>query len=160
MTFTWNTNYGNTNSIGLTIDEAAAIAALRKPLENTEHIVEVFASANTLGDILAKIEAKQLPSDSRLGVFAKLWRDRSVETPGGWSVFSWHLWKTYLKPAIPRFLYFDDYRLLGGKINLEALNGRNAANQRTEGDETVLGLFDLAGTDLQELMSEEGYENS
>src|SRR5439155_1765275 len=41
-----------------------------------------------------------------------------------------------------------------------SLNQRKASNQTTEADETTLGLFDLAGTDLKELMSEEGYENS
>lgn len=75
-------------------------------------------------------------------------------------MIDWHVWNTYISPALPRFLYFDDYKLLSGKINLEGLQQRKANNQTNEADETTLGLFDLAGTDLKELTSEEGYENS
>ena len=56
--FTETTNYGNTSSIGLHVDQSAAIAALRKPLEGIEHAAEVFANAKTLEDVVSKIEAK------------------------------------------------------------------------------------------------------
>lgn len=159
-TFTRTTNYGNVSSIGLSLDQPAAIAALKKPLQGIEHADEVFAGAKCLDDVVTKIEAKQLPPDSRLGAFAKEWRDRFNKAASRWDMLGWHLWNAYLNPALPRFLYFDDYRLLTGKINLESLNQRKANNQLTEADETALGLFDLAGIELKELMSEEGYENS
>ncbi len=160
QTFTRTTNYGNASSIGFSLDQPAAIAALKKPLQGIEHADEMFAGAKCLDDVVTKIEAKQLPPDSRLGAFAKEWRDRFDKAASRWDLLGWHLWNTYLNPALPRFLYFDDYRLLSGKINLESLNQRKANNQLTEADETALGLFDLAGIELKELMSEEGYENS
>ncbi len=159
-TFTRTTNYGNLSSIGFGLDEPAAMAALKRPLQSIEHADEMFAGAKHLDDVLKKIEAKELPPDSTLIVFAKDWRDRFTKAAGRWDLIGWHLWNVYLNPALPRFLYFDDYRLLSGKINLESLNQRKANNQLTEADETALGLFDLAGIELKELMSEEGYENS
>jgi predicted ATP-dependent endonuclease of OLD family len=159
-TFTRTTNYGNTNSIGLSIDQPAALAALKRPLEGIEDTNEVFANAKSLEDPLAKIEAKTLQQDSSLAVFAKEWRDYNAQAPPSWDLIGWHLWNMYLNDSLPRFLYFDDYSLLNGKINLESLNQRKANNQLTEADETALGLFELAGIDVKELMSEEGYENS
>jgi hypothetical protein len=50
--------------------------------------------------------------------------------------------------------------LLNGKINLPSLRQRQGNNQLTNADKTVLGLLDLAGIALPELMSEEGYETS
>ncbi len=71
-----------------------------------------------------------------------------------------HIWQTYLSPALPKFLYFDDYKLLEGKINLATLQQREAEKQMTDADETAQGLLQLAGTTLQELMSDEGYETA
>ena len=159
-TFTRTTNYGNESSVGLAVGYPAAIAALKKPLEAIEHTDEVFAQAKCLEDVLAKIEAKQLPADNTLAVFAKEWRARTAKATTGWDLINWHLWNAYLTGALPRFLYFDDYSLLDGKLNLESLNLRKTNNQLTEADETALGLFELAGIQLQELMGEEGYENS
>lgn len=159
-TLTRTTDYGNESSIGLSVDQPAAIAALKKPLHGIEQTDEMFAGAKQFADVIAKIEAQELPADSHLGAFAKEWRGRVAKAGSGWDPIKWHIWNKFLSPALPRFLYFDDYRLLNGKINLESLNQRKTNNQLTEADETALGLFDLAGIELNELMSEEGYENS
>jgi len=74
----------------------------------------------------------------------------------GWGLVDGHIWQTYLSPALPRFLYFDDYKLLEGKINLPALQQRKSEQRLTDADETAQGLLQLAGTTVQELMSDEG----
>jgi len=159
-TFTHDTDYGNSHSIGFGIDQTAALAALKKPLEAVEDGNEVFANAHSLQEVIAKIEAKKLQPDSSLAIFAKEWRDLNAQATARWDLIGWHLWNTYLRDSLPRFLYFDDYSLLDGKINLETLNQRKANKQLNEADETALGLLELAGVNLPELMSEEGYENS
>lgn len=158
--FTRTTTYGNGNTVGLSIDHSAAMAALRKRLTGIEHSDEVFRDATNLDDVVVKIEAKKLQADNTLAIFAKEWRDRFAKAAGGWDLVGWHIWNTYLSASLPRFLYFDDYRLLDGKINLQSLSERETQNKLREADETALGLFELAGIDLKELMSEEGYENS
>lgn len=156
-TFTRNTTIGNTSTIGFHIDQSAALAALRKPLADLEHKDVVFNGAARLEDALTKIEQLGLPADNRLAIFATQWRARAIK-PKGWGLVDGHIWETYLSPATPKFLYFDDYKLLAGKINLPSLQQRVASEQLTDADETALGLLQLAGTTLEELMSEEGYE--
>ena len=158
-TFTRDTTIANTSTIGFHLDEAAALAALQKPLGDLEHKDEVFAGATTLADELTKIEGLSLPADSKLAMFAALWRGRAIK-PNGWGLVNGHIWQTYLSPALPKFLYFDDYKLLEGKINLATLQQREAEKQMTDADETAQGLLQLAGTTLQELMSDEGYETA
>jgi AAA ATPase domain len=161
QTFTRDTDYGNTHTIGFQVSQATAISALKKTLDGIEGADEVFKGATSLEGVLTNIEGKKLLADSSLAVFAKTWRDRFAEAVAGWGLIDWHVWSTYLSDALPRFFYFDDYRLLEGKINLESLNQRKAnPAQLTESDETVFGLFELAGTSIAELISEEGYENS
>lgn len=157
-TFHRDTDIGNAHTIGFQIEQKAALDALRKPLADLEHLDEVFGKSATLSDVLARIDALSLPADNRLAAFAAQWRTRQPE--GAWDFVRGHIWKTYLAPALPKFLYFDDYKLLEGKINLQQLKARLANKQLQEADETALGLIELAGTSLQELSSDEGYENA
>ncbi|KZC15435.1 AAA family ATPase [Rhodanobacter sp. FW104-R8] len=158
-TFTRDTTIANTSSIGFQIDQNAALAALKQSLGDLEHKDEVFAGARTLVDVLTKIEALTLPADSKLATFVTQWRARDVKD-SGWDLVKGYIWRAYLSPALPKFLYFDDYKLLEGKINLPALQQRAAAGKLTDADETAQGLLQLAGTTLQELMSDEGYETA
>lgn len=161
-TFTRTTNYGNVSSIGLNLNlnQNSVLQALKNSLEGLENVDDVFSNVKTLDEVIERIEKKELPADSKLAAFAKDWSDSFTKTADGWTIVGWRVWNTYLKNSLPKFLYFDDYKILEGKINLESLNQRNANNQLTDADETALGLFDLAGTDITELMSDEGYENS
>lgn len=122
-TFSRDTTIGNTSTIEFPFDQKAAVVALQKPLGDLEHKDEVFAGATTLADALAKIEELGLPADSKLATFAVQWRARAIKAHG-WGLVDGHIWQTYLSPAQPKFLYFDDYKLLEGKINLPSLHQR------------------------------------
>ena len=58
-----------------------------------------------------------------------------------------------LRDCIPKFLYFDEYYQMKGQDNLNALKNREAANQLEDSDYPLLGLIDLAGLDLDELIN-------
>lgn len=158
-TFTRNTTIANTSRINFHINQEAALVALRKPLADLEHTDEVFAGMTRLENVLAKIEELKLPADNRLAVFAAQWRSRTNKATDC-GVIDGYIWKAYLSPALPKFLYFDDYNLLEGKINLPMLQQREAEKKLTEADKTAQGLLQLAGTTLQELMNEKGYESA
>lgn len=159
MTFTRNTTIANTNTIGFQIDQKAALEALKKPLADLEHADAVFSDVRTLDESIDKIEALGLPADSKLAIFAAEWRKRASDSKG-WGLVDGYIWKEYLSPKLPKLLYFDDYKILTGKINLPTLQQRETSQQLTESDETALGLLELAGTSVSELMSDEGYESA
>lgn len=54
---------------------------------------------------------------------------------------------------LPQFLYFDDYKILPGKINLAGLKNRREQKQLSERDETALRLLAMAGLDLNQLLT-------
>jgi predicted ATPase len=157
--FTRTATIGNTSSIGFVLNEKAALAALGKALGDLEYKEQVFQGAATLAEALDAIDGMNLASDSKLANFSSLWRSRA-STASGWALIDGYIWRHYLSPALPKFLYFDDYKLLEGKINLATLKQRETDEQMTAADETAQGLLQLAGTTLDELMSEEGYENA
>lgn len=159
LTFTRTTNYGNSSSIGFHVDQKVALTALKTPLAGVQYSDEVF-DVDRLEIALKTIEEKNLPAEHSLVSFAAEWKKRYAKSAANWDMVGWHIWNTYLSKALPKCLYFDDYNLLDGKINLPSLHQRQTNNQLTNSDKTVLGLFDLAGITLAELMSEEGYETS
>lgn len=152
-------NHGNSTTISFKIDQDASLQALRKPLEGLEHQGEVFEGAKNLEEVLTRIGDLELPADSKLAQFAHQWEQRKP-TSTGWGYVDGYIWRTYVNPATPKFLYFDDYKLLDGKINLQQLQHRKAHSQLDDADETALGLLELAGTTIEELMSDEGYETA
>lgn len=158
--FSRTTNYGNKNTITITLDNQKILSVFRKELEGLEKTEEVFTSALRIDDVVKKILDLGLPEDSKLAVFAKDWTEKTSKKTNGWGMIDWYIWSKYISPSIPEFLYFDDYKLLPGKINLPNLLQRKASAKLTDGDETTLGLLSLAGITLEELMNEEGYEKS
>lgn len=158
-TFSRDTTIANNSTIGFNVDQQAAIAALQKPLADLEHKQAVFDGAKRLEEALTKIEQLELPADNRLAAFAVQWRSRALKATG-WGLVDGHIWNAYIRPALPKFLYFDDYKLLEGKINLQSLQQRQSAGTLTDADETAQGLLQLAGTTLEELMGDEGYETA
>lgn len=159
LRFTRSSHYGNGSNIGFEFSEADALNAIRKPLSGLEHVDAVFDGSNSLATVLDKIEKLDLAADSKLQVFAEKWRNRKSKITG-WRIIHWHIWSNYLSPAVPKFLYFDDYKLLHGKINLPTLKARQQSGKLEDADETALGLLELAGASLDEIMSNDGYESS
>lgn len=159
-TFTRTTHYGNGNSIGISIDQPKALEALKESLKGLEYTEQVFSNVENLEEVISNIEELELATDAKLAKFAKNWSARHSKAGKSWDYINWHIWNNYLSGSIPKFLYFSDYNLLVGKVNLDRLIQLKASNQLTEADETIIGLLDLSGISLEELSSDEGYENS
>ncbi len=58
-----------------------------------------------------------------------------------------------LSIRIPKFLYFDEYYQMKGQDNLDALMERGKNDALEEPDHPLLGLIDLAGLDLNQLVA-------
>ena len=118
-TFTRDTTIANTNTISFQIDQKAALAALQETARRSGAQGPKSSPApRRLADVLTKIEGSEprrqtasWPPSRRSGG-----RGRSSLMAGG--LVDGHIWQTCLSPALPKFLYFDDYKLLEGKINL------------------------------------------
>lgn len=61
--------------------------------------------------------------------------------------------ETYIQPNIPQFLYFDEFYQMLGCENIEALQQRITAGQLQRSDHPLIGLIELAGLELSELLN-------
>jgi hypothetical protein len=59
----------------------------------------------------------------------------------------------YLHGSEPQFLYFDEYYQMRGCENIEALQQRIANQQLLPLDHPIIGLIELAGLKLEELLN-------
>ena len=62
------------------------------------------------------------------------------------------VYESILNDRIPKFLYFDEYHQMKGQDNLEALRQRVESGGLEKPDYPLLGLIDLAGLDLKQLV--------
>ena len=67
--------------------------------------------------------------------------------------FSHVVFEEVLDERVPKFLYFDEYYLMNGQENLEAFKVRAEANNLEGSDLPLLGLIQLAGLDIDELIN-------
>jgi len=134
----------------LNIDEAASL----------KHLVEAAGLPSSLQtELLEKKTAKEMAdhlasaenteASQRLKEILALIVKESV---------AWYVFNKVLHPRIPRFLYFDEYYRMRGQENLEALKQRFDEGKLKDYDHPLLGLVELAGLDLDTLLTQKRTE--
>ena len=64
-----------------------------------------------------------------------------------------HIYDNYVAAHVPQFLYFDDYYQMRGCENIEILQQRIASGTLLPSDHPIIGLIELAGLKLEELLN-------
>ena len=135
---------------GLEVDDEAAlthlvnVAGLPEPL--TAELIEL-ATAEPMVEALAT--AEQTETVQKLTPTLKQISEGDISAV---------IYDRILHDRIPKFLYFDEYYQMKGQDNLDALLQRVEANSLENPDHPLLGLIDLAGLDLNELVDPERTE--
>ena len=66
----------------------------------------------------------------------------------------------YLDRFMPRFVYFDDYSTMGGRISIQDLiQRRDGKAPLTDADRTFLSLLSLVSAELEDLENDTSYEH-
>ncbi|MGN6602615.1 MAG: AAA family ATPase [Ginsengibacter sp.] len=67
-----------------------------------------------------------------------------------------YLVRVYLKPNLPKFLYYDEYYALPSRISIEKLNENGLQDEELK---TAKALFELADINTDELLNSDNYED-
>lgn len=127
-----------------------------------EKVVSQLITAHLTQDTAA--EAKKCKSLKDLGAFVVSAEEEGkqeevsqikqavaeIENAGGVSKF---IYKKYVKPGVPKFLYFDEYYQMRGQENLNALKGRRDSETLKDADRPLLGLLKHARIDLDRALT-------
>ncbi len=137
--------YGN-----LSVDEHAALGHLVKSAGLPQPLTDQVLEHNTAEDMVSALaSAEQTEASTELV--------RVLQQIGDGSVSAF-LCQHVLQERIPHFLYFDDFYQMRGQDNLDALRQRVHDKSLRNADYPLLGLLDLAGLDLSDVVEPERTE--
>lgn len=160
--FEFTITYKYDGSIGITLLNTPEGPYLKKLISSSALTAEVknkIANVVSISTLLQLLGTLDLNSEET-SFFTNL-QEEFKSTLSNWSnKVSSKIWQENLKPKIPKFLYFDDYYLLPGKINLPTLKKRIESETLKEEDKTVLSLLQMAGVELNDIINPSGYEKS
>lgn len=162
LSFSVSYKYNNSSTITLSVPEKSYLAVLVNNSGLTVETKEAVSNVESLRVLINELEVLDLNSEETS--FLESLKGRFIENENWHSVFSLYIWTKHLKPLIPQFLYFDDYRVLPGKINLPELQRKVEASKTDQNilkdeDKTALSLLNMAGVQLSDLNNASGYEN-
>lgn len=161
--FTVDHLYTNGRNIGIQLDEKPVVEQLSKTAGLSGDASAAIKSAKTLREAAAKLTVIELTEADK--VILERITKRIAATKWD-NVPSWEVWRQ-LDRFIPKFMYFSDYDILPGKMNMAELAQRvQQAKDAPESADThlkakhkaVLALLRMADVSPAELTDSAGYE--
>lgn len=158
FTFQRSVKYNNSSTISLTIDETPYIQHIASSIELPSDSSRTAHAAVNLTAVLEVLGRTDLNSEGK--AYVEELDKRFADTPTGWGLLQYYVWRKHLEPKLPQCVYFDDYRLLPGKVNIPSLLERRKNARLEESDKTVLALLRMAAIDVEQLVATASYEVS
>jgi hypothetical protein len=161
-TFSVTHTFANTTLISLVADERAFVRHLVDSAGIPQEERAPYRTAKSVRDLMTVLGAATRGAEAE--ALHRALATRFGKMASGWQGADYAIWSEHLRDAIPRFVYFDDYRLLPGRLNLTGLQQRvaqsaNKSSVLTGQDRAVLGLLRMAKVDLAELLKAKTYES-
>ena len=136
-------HYGNERTYSLKANEAEALKHLKSKLPKAaKDAAQGAKDAKELAAALAPHNAD--PAVSQI---------LHVVQKTGEHSFCWYAFNEILKKSEPKYLYFDEYYQMRGCENINALIQRKTDDKLAPSDEPLLGLVELAGIELQDMLN-------
>lgn len=161
--FSINHRYDNSSTIGIQVPESPILKQMAATQGLSQPASDAVSGATNLRDALARLQ-KVDRNDADEKFFQAI-SDRVNKTK--WNqVIAWEVWQ-WLSIRIPKFLYFSDYDLLPGKLNLKDLANRVAAAAADQASankhlnakhRAVLALLRMADVSVNDFAGNTAYE--
>lgn len=156
LSFTLIHKYNNAVTVSLSLPEKQYVQHRVESAQLSTEVRRKAIQANTVKALINALDELDLNEEER----TFLEDLKKAFPPANWeSPFEHRVYTGFLRPYIPTFLYFDDYYLLPGKVNLRDLKNRIDNNNLRNEDKTARSLLRLAGIDLSALTEPTRYES-
>lgn len=144
--FTLSKGYEKGSRFVWQFDKAAALEHLATEAQLTPEHATLIAKCTTIPEIL-KVLGGIEPSELITRFTAVM--QEAQQAKG----LEQHAFDKYIRPRIPKFLYFDEYYQLAGCENIEKLMQRKQEDKLAPADLPLLGLINLARLKLEDLIN-------
>lgn len=141
--FTVTSHYGGSRTYTVPTDETAAVRHLIRDLDLPASAADAVNSAATIAQLQRALGAISEPHASVTDVLGRVseWRDGRLNL---------RIIDAHLYPRLPKFVYFDEYSIMPGKVSVPDLIRRREAGQLDTGERALLALFSLVGAKLED----------
>jgi hypothetical protein len=161
LEFTLNYRYDNDFTIGLSVPETPYIDQVLKSAPLGSELRAKVKDSTSLKELISELDGQDLNAEAT--EFTDNLKTKFSYDKSRWSnLLGEYIWKKHVRGRVPDFLYFDDYYLLNGKINLpelaQAVAARDNGEPIDDAYRTALSLLDMAGIDMDDLTRPSGYE--
>lgn len=141
--------YENVLSVQLLIDEQVAVKTIVKSAQLPVTLSRELSKSSDIESLSTIVASKDDPEstpkiDELKSQVAEITKSKGLML---------YIYDKYLKKSVPKFLYFDEYYVMKGQENIEALKERFSQNKLLETDYPLLGLIELARLHLDELLN-------
>lgn len=154
-TFSITTKYDNTKTISISVDS-------KKFIEHKTS--EIGIASETLTSKLLNIknnvglEALQKGYTDEHKVQGIKSLEKYFENTYNWTSdpIGEYIYRTFLAPSLPKFLYYDEYYALPSRISIEKLNSKNLSDSEYK---TAKALFELADINTDDIIKSTSFED-
>ncbi|GKW26759.1 ATP-dependent endonuclease [Pectobacterium carotovorum subsp. carotovorum] len=159
FTYDISTNYKNGRTISITIDEKPIIEKIINTDNFTSDTIEKLKNSKSIRrivDILDDLDLNESEQKTHQQLQTRI-KKSNWENIASYEVFR------ELDALIPKTLYFSEYDILPGKLNIKDLARRcklseSDPSQLTPKHKSILALLRMADVDINELSDIDGYE--
>ena len=138
--------YGNQLEVSnLEINCKKALSHLLEATDLTQQVTSELSQLDSVDDMVKVLsEAEQTEAVQHLTPILKGIAEYGMPR---------YIFDKIIEDRLPKFLYFDEYYQMKGQDNLDALKQRVDSNALEESDHPLIGLIDLAGLRLDDLVT-------
>jgi predicted ATP-dependent endonuclease of OLD family len=147
--FILSKGYENKLCYQLNINEKQALSSMMISSKLEPPLSEELSSASTIEDLNSILNTKtETPIIEQIATLKNKIQLINKETG-----LRSYIFNKYIKKAIPKFLYFDEFFIMKGHENIETLKSRMNQNKLEDSDRPLLGLIELARINLDQLIN-------
>lgn len=168
FTFDTTINYNNGRLISINVLDSPALKKMATNSNLSDEVKEELKNATNIRSALANLLAVSTDNEADKSLIESLTkRVAAADTSSGWDQICAYEAYHHFKAFIPKFLYFSDYDILPGKLNLADLKERlkaanadpaNAHKQIEPKHKAVLALLRMAQVNLEDFDNDTSYE--
>lgn len=152
--FTLTTKYDNSRTASFFVESKKFIEHKTKELDiSSEALNEKLAKVKNKTDLDALV--KEYSEDKYIAGLKSL--SPYFENTNNWNnPIGEYVYRKYISPRRPKFLYYDEYYTLPSRISIEKLNSKSLNETEYK---TAKALFELADIDTDEIIAADSFED-
>ncbi|MBK0004451.1 AAA family ATPase [Erwinia sp. S38] len=168
FTFKTIVNYKNGRAISINVQDSPALKKMAINSNLSDEVKEELKKAADIRSALTNLLAISTSNEADKSLIESLTkRVAAADSSSGWDQICAYEAYHHFKAFIPKFLYFSDYDILPGKLNLTDLKQRlkaanadpaNAHKQIEPKHKAVLALLRMAEVELEDFDNDTSYE--